>query len=210
MDLEHLEALDDDATPEPDLGEVRGRGRSAAHAQSAWTAAAAGVVVLGGAGVAVAALRNDDHSVQVVGPSGTTSVPRRAADHPTSSGTLPNGLPISSRSQTPTVVLGDDVRADSRRSQRHRSPDGLDVDPIDAHLSAIGLRVSRPRRHHRMQRNRGTDVLPRRTRRARPPGATHELRGHARRPSAGARRYACDRALRRSGPRPARSCRLCR
>src|SRR6266446_4450598 len=105
LDLEHLDALDDDTPPEPDLASARVRARRL-RVRHRWTAAAAVVVVLGGAAVAVAALRGEDHSVQVVGPSGTTSVTPAPQEHPTVSGTLPNGVKIALTLDTPTVMLG--------------------------------------------------------------------------------------------------------
>jgi hypothetical protein len=106
LDLEHLDALDDDAPPEPDLGPVRRRvGRM--RARRRWTGAVAAIVVLAGAGAVGAAVRRDDHAVRVAGPTAPTT----PAGHPSVSGTLPNGVQITLTLDTPTVPLGSDVKA---------------------------------------------------------------------------------------------------
>jgi hypothetical protein len=129
LDLEHLDALDDDTPPEPDLASARVRARRL-RARHRWTAVAAAVVVLGGAAVAVAALHGDDHSVQVVGPSGTTSVPFTPQVHPTSSGTLPNGIHVELTLTTPTVTLGSDIRATVVLRNDTAEAKTLGTDPI--------------------------------------------------------------------------------
>jgi hypothetical protein len=68
LDLEHLDALDDDAPPDDDLSGVRQRvGRM--RARRRWTAIAAGAVVLAGAVATALAVGQDDHRVRVAGPS---------------------------------------------------------------------------------------------------------------------------------------------
>src|SRR2546429_335357 len=129
LDLEHLDALDDDTPPEPDLASTRVRARRL-RARHRWTAAAAAVVLLGGAAATVAALRGNDHSVQVVGPSGTTSVPPTPEQKPAVSGTLPNGVKIRLTLDTPTVLLGEDVRATVVLHNSTGQAKTLGTDPI--------------------------------------------------------------------------------
>jgi hypothetical protein len=99
IDLDHLEALDDDAPPEPDLAFVRrrvSRIRTRNRVTALGTGAAVLVVVL-----LVAALY----------PRGTTDHTLVTTQPNRSSGVLPNGLHAELTLDTPAVALGNNIRA---------------------------------------------------------------------------------------------------